>query len=78
MNLQAIKENWLFFVVIAAGLVGYMEIRLHNIAQAEFDGLDIPSADKIEAIESDIIDLEKADDRMDGKIERIVDILLED
>ncbi len=64
---------------VAVILLGaYGEWRISVAVQAEFDAADQVAPHEIEAIEEDIDDLEVADERMDNKIERIVDILLED
>ena len=71
--------------VVFLGIVGgYIELRLPSDIeiQAKVDAAFIAAGNvaphEIDAIEEDIDDLEIADTRMDGKIERIVDILLED
>ena len=68
--------------VVIAVLGGYIELRLAQaIPEAvEHETSDIPviSHDKIEAMEGDISDLKRADDKMDDKITRIIDILLEE
>jgi hypothetical protein len=61
-------------IVIAA----YGEWRISVAVEAEFAAEDQVAPHQIVAIEEDIDDLEDADLRMDSKIERIVDILLEE
>ena len=78
---QWFKDNGgLFGVIVAVGaavtVVAELRIRQH------LDGMSIPSDDRIASLESDITEIRdraKEDrDRFEDKIERIVDILLED
>jgi hypothetical protein len=64
---------------IAVVILGaYGEWRISVAVQAEFAAEEQVAPHEIDAIEEDIDDLEVADTRMDSKIERIVDILLEE
>jgi hypothetical protein len=76
--------------IVAVGVVfltivgGYIELRLPSDVEiaAKIDAAFVAAGQvaphEIDAIEEDIDDLEVADTRMDSKIERIVDILLEE
>ena len=76
--------------VIAVGAVflaivgGYIELRLPSDAelQAKVDAKFVAAGNvaphRMDQAEEDIADLEANDDRLDGKIERIVQILLEE
>ena len=79
---QTIKDNWAQVTVLGAVVVilagAYMEWRIATNVSAGLAAAGIVPESDIVAIEEDIDDLEKADVRMDSKIERIVDILLED
>ena len=80
-----LKDNGGPLVIAGTAIVicgGYFELRLaaelEDAVKAETDGIPVISQDKITAMEKDIADLEKADDKMDDKITRIIDILLEE
>lgn len=64
----------LFFGLVA----GYIELRLPVTVDVQLSEAGLADPAKVEANTESIKDLEKADERMDNKIERIVDILLED
>ena len=64
--------------VVAALLAGYNEWRISVAVTAQFEAASLVNPASVEANTESINDLEKADERMDSKIERIVDILLED
>jgi len=64
--------------VIAAILAGYAEWRISVAVAAQFSAASLVSPASVAANTESIKDLEGADLRMDNKIERIVDILLED
>lgn len=57
---------------------GYLEWRIDVNQRAQLAAADLASPAAVEANTESIEDLETADLRMDGKIERIVDILLEE
>ena len=68
--------------VVLAIVAGYMEWRVSVIVGAEMDAVGLVSTDRVTSIEKDMAETREthaADStRMDGKIERIVDILLEE
>lgn len=80
--INVIKEYWAQIVVagliLGAGSAAYVEWRIQsNVTKAvTAAGLVDPAA--VDANTESIADLEKVDDKLDSKIERIVDILLED
>lgn len=81
-NWQTVKDNW---VQIVAGVFvfsvlsgAYVEWRILQNVKSYLQEAGLVAPSRVKAVEEDIDDLEKADDRMDSKIERIVDILLED
>jgi len=83
--MRFIKENGGVLVIVgivATVLAAYGEWRIGAAVQAKFAEQGIVSLDRVVAIESDIEETREIHvsdrDRMDGKIERIVDILLED
>lgn len=71
-------------VIIALG--AYIELRLPSVVSDEvktqtdqrLEAIHNVSPDKIEAMESDIENLEEGAGRLDDKITRIIDILLEE
>lgn len=69
-------------IIIISFIVGYSELRLPNMIDQELSSRGLVSTDKITEIEKDITEQKETHkddrDRLDGKIERIVDILLED
>jgi cell division protein FtsB len=73
-------------VAVAVGiLAGYGEWRISSNIQEQLKLQDTVSAQDLEvinarqeAIQDDVTDLKANDDRIDGKLDRIVDILLED
>ena len=64
--------------IVAAILAGYAEWRIDVAVTDKLEKANIVSPDKIGAMEGDISDLKRADDKMDDKITRIIDILLEE
>lgn len=83
-----VKENWGVLAVVAAFCIGYVEFRIKENVDDTVGGIAFVSPDafdtKIAAVEREIeankerIDSNKENaDRLDSKIERIVDILLE-
>lgn len=77
-----IKDNMGVIILVIGLFVGYAELRLPAMVSSELSSRGLVSTDKITEIEKDIADqkeVHKEDrDRMDGKIERIVQILLEE
>ena len=87
-----IRENGGPLVVGAAVLaiiLGYIELRAPQMVGAEMDGRGLVNDEtlanlegQVQAVAGDVVDLKdthnRDSDRMDGKIERIVDILLEE
>lgn len=65
-------------VVLVAVVTGYMELRAPGIVQAQLEANGIVPKTTIDGMKEDITDLEEEDEKLDGKIERIVGILLED
>ncbi len=71
-------------VVVGAIITGYIELRLPSDADiqakvdAKFVAAGAVAPHRMDAVEGDIEDLEANDEKLDGKIERIVGILLED
>lgn len=65
-------------VVLFAVVTGYMELRAPGIVKAQLEANGIVPKATITGMEEDITDLEAEDEKLDGKIERIVGILLED
>lgn len=67
-------------VIIALG--AYIELRLPSVVKTEVteqtEAINNISPDKIEAMESDIENLEEGAGRLDDKITQIIDILLEE
>jgi len=68
--------------VIFAAVIGYIELRAPVMIGTEMDGRGLVSTQTVAEIKRDVADqkvVHKEDrDRQDDKIERIVDILLED
>ncbi len=79
--MQFIKEYWPQIVVIGiilgAGSAGYMEWRISSNVTAAFKAASLVNPADVEANAESIKDLEEYTDKLDSKIERIVDILLE-
>lgn len=76
-----LKENGGLIAVLAAcAVVGaaYLEWRIDVNQREQLAAAELASPADVAANTESIEDLEKADERMDGKIERIVDILLEE
>lgn len=76
-----IKSNGGLLAVLGVCFVlaaGYLEWRIDVNQRAQLAAADLASPAAVEANTESIEDLETADLRMDGKIERIVDILLEE
>jgi len=80
-----LKNNGGLLVVGAAVLAlvaGYMELRAPVLISNELSERGLVSTDKVAAMEQDIADQKEThnrdSERMDSKIERIVDILLEE
>lgn len=80
-----IKDNGgpLVIAGVAIAVVGgYFELRLAatlpKAVQAETDGIPVITEDRVKGIESDISDIKTALVRADDKMNRIIDILLEE
>lgn len=74
-------KNWLLgggFVVIWGITLGFLEWRAAVHADQAIVGAGFASPAAVEANKESIRDLEKEADKMDEKIERIVQILLEE
>lgn len=65
-------------VLLFGGVLGYMELRAPGIVQSQLEANGIVPKTTIDGMKEDITDLEAEDEKLDGKIERIVGILLED
>jgi len=79
---DAIKGNWAQ-VVVASGMLlgvgaGYMEWRINVAVTNKFKDENIVSASEVDANKTAIVNLEKNVDKIDNKIERVVQILLEE
>jgi hypothetical protein len=68
-------------IALAIG-AAYLEWRIDEITEMKLDAAGIVSVDRIDAIEDEVEDTQEQhkldSDRMDRKIERVVDVLLED
>lgn len=77
-----IKENLPVIVLVMGMFIGYAELRLPGMVAEEMDRRGLAQTGDISSLKEDLEDqkvVHKEDrDRMDGKIERIVDILLEE
>lgn len=77
-----LKENLGVIILVIGLFVGYAELRLPQMVKAEMDSRGLAETGDIAQLKEDLEDqktVHKEDrDRMDGKIERIVDILLEE
>ena len=80
-----IKENGGPLVVGAVMLgafIGYAELRIPAMVDAEMDGRGLVSVGDFDQVKKDLDEQKETHnrdaDRMDSKIERIVDILLEE
>ena len=83
--IEFIRENGGPLVIAGIALaIGatYLEWRIDEITEVKLAAAGIVSTDRIDAIEDDVKDAKeqhKVDaDRMDRKIERVVDVLLEE
>lgn len=76
-----IKDNGGLLAVLGVCFVigaGYLEWRIDVNQRSQLAEAELAKPSDVAANTESIEDLEKADERMDGKIERIVDILLEE
>jgi len=76
-----IKDNGGPIVIAGIALAiiaGYTEWRIAANVDTQFQAAGLVSPDKVDAMEDDIGEVKGALVRIDGKIDRIVDILLED
>ena len=80
-----IKENGGPLVIAATALLigaAYLEWRIDEITEVKLAEAGIVSVDRIDAIEGEVEDTQEQhrrdSERMDDKIERVVDVLLED
>lgn len=82
MNWDAIKENWfaIVFVVscLTAGGAAYTEWRIQEAVKGEVGAIPVISPEKLEAMQDDIADNKEYIRKTEDKVERIVNILLED
>lgn len=78
---QFFQANGGMLAVLAAFAVvgaGYLEWRISVAVDAKFVAAGSVAPHRVKMVEDDIIDLEKTDEKLDNKIERIVGILLEE
>jgi hypothetical protein len=80
-----IKDNGGPLVIAGIALAigaAYLEWRIDEITEIKLSEAGIVSLDRIDAIEGEVEDTQEQhkldSDRMDRKIERVVDVLLED
>lgn len=80
-----IRENGGPLVIAGIALAigaAYLEWRIDEITETKLAAAGIVSLDRIDAIENEVEDTQEQhkldSDRMDRKIERVVDVLLED
>jgi hypothetical protein len=80
-----ISENGGPLAIAATALIigaAYLEWRIDEITEVKLAEAGIVSVDRIDAIENEVEDTQEQhkldSDRMDRKIERVVDVLLED
>lgn len=77
-----IKDNFAVIALVIGLFVGYAELRLPTMVSAEMDKRGLVKAGDVAAIKDDLKDLEtlhSADtDEWKRRIEKIVDILLEE
>jgi hypothetical protein len=80
-----IKENGGPLAIAATALIigaAYLEWRIDEITEVKLAEAGIVSVDRIDAIEGEVEDTQEQhkldSDRMDRKIEKVVDVLLED
>ena len=80
--LGAIREYWAQITVLGAVIIvlsgAYMEWRIGENVTAAFKAASMVDPASVAANTESINDLEKEAEKLDNKIERIVDILLED
>lgn len=80
--MNAIKENIAMLLLIGALFVGYIELRAPQMVSSEMDKRGLVKAGDFEKVKEDLAEqktVHKEDrDRIDSKVERIVDILLEE
>lgn len=80
--MNAIKENIVAILVIGGLFIGYIELRAPQMISDQMDERGLVKAGDFAKVKEDLENqkvVHKEDrDRMDGKIERIVDILLEE
>ena len=78
---DSIKDNWAQIMVLGAAIVllggAYMEYRIGKNVDDAFKAADMINPADVAANTESIEDLEKESEKLDDKIERIVDILLE-
>lgn len=76
-----IKENGGIITLLgiaALGIAGYIEWRISSNVESTLDSQGVVTVSRMQQAEKDIADLEKHDEKLDDKIDKIVDILLED
>jgi len=82
MNWKAIKDNWFAIVfvmgLLSAGGAAYTEWRIKEAVKGEFGGMKLVSPEKVDAMAEDIKDNKEYIRKTEDKVERIVNILLED
>ena len=79
---QTIKDNWSQITVIGAILIvggaAYLDYRITSIVDAKFTTAGFASPSEVEKNAEDIDDIEVFQVRLETKIDRIIDILLEE
>ena len=77
-----LKENLPVIILVVGLFIGYAELRLPSMVADEMAKQGLASDSAVSDLKEDLAEqkvVHKEDrDRMDGKIERIVDILLEE
>jgi hypothetical protein len=79
--MKFIKEYWtqivVIVIIVGAGSAAYLDWRIDAKVLAKFDEENVVSVSTVEANTESIKDLEAEQSKLDDKVERIVDILLE-
>jgi len=85
MDIKFLKENWFLFVFGAAVFAGYVEYRVRDTVAVEVHAIDAVDSNTIGMLRKDIEVLAKdigankaQNDKVEAKLDKIIDILLED
>lgn len=83
MNLQTIKDNWFLIVAAAAAFAAYVEWRVNDTVDVQVHSIDAVDTGTLALLQKDVEtiaegveDNKERHEKVDNKLDKIIDILL--